>query len=493
MLIKQTLKFLPLGLDRGLLGSQAYRVKIPANRQDLLVGQVLSKRYYVLSLLGQGGMNLVYKAKDLQTNKIVAVKALRTDGLSDQSVVTRFQREVQVLNRLNHPRIVGVHDYGTSRRGQPFFVMDYLEGKSLNQVLRKDGRLSLERFQDVFVQVAAAIQHAHKHGAIHRDLKPGNIMLVKLGNTEDYVKIVDFGIAKLVEEASKLTRMGEVWGSPIYMSPEQATGINTDERTDIYSLGIVMYEALTGEVPFLGKNYVETLSKQISEPPLPFDQLCPEYQIPKVFERIIFKALEKAPEARYQTMSDLKHDLERALSANRQSTVSPHQARKNQQRTTISEVLDFAPPENSTMNIAATIRSTFNKLKAIAQPQAEAKESAKESTFHTPIQAMKRPNHNKTTVREKNGSLPIKEIKFVVIIIAICASLWAISTNQHVANFVVQSLVEMDIIPKPAQQDLQQSQMQYYDQSQMQIQSPAQNQNQDQTTPQNTEGSNLLD
>ena len=359
MLIKQTLKFLPLGLDRGLLGSQAYRVKIPANRQDLLVGQVLSKKYYVLSLLGQGGMNLVYKAKDLQTNKIVAVKALRTDGLSDQSVVTRFQREVQVLNRLNHPRIVGVHDYGTSKRGQPFFVMDYLEGKSLNQVLRKDGRLSVERFQDVFVQVAAAIQHAHKHGAIHRDLKPGNIMLVKLGNTEDYVKIVDFGIAKLVEEASKLTRMGEVWGSPIYMSPEQATGINTDERTDIYSLGIVMYEALTGEVPFLGKNYVETLSKQISEPPLPFDELCPEFPIPRVFERIIFKALEKAPEARYQTMTELKHELERALSANRKAPVNQQAARKNQQRTTISEVIDFAPPENSSMNIAQTIRSTF--------------------------------------------------------------------------------------------------------------------------------------
>lgn len=477
MLIKQTLKFLPLGLDRGLLGSQAYRVKIPANRQDLLVGQVLSKRYYVLSLLGQGGMNLVYKAKDLQTKKIVAVKALRTDGLSDQSVVTRFQREVQVLNRLNHPRIVGVHDYGTSKRGQPFFVMDYLEGKSLNQVLRKDGRLSVERFQDVFVQVAAAIQHAHKHGAIHRDLKPGNIMLVKLGNTEDYVKIVDFGIAKLVEEASKLTRMGEVWGSPIYMSPEQATGINTDERTDIYSLGIVMYEALTGEVPFLGKNYVETLSKQISEPPQPFDELCPEFQIPRVFERIIFKALEKAPEARYQTMTDLKHDLERALSANRKAPVTQQAARKNQQRTTISEVIDFAPPENSSMNIAQTIRSTFNKIKAIAQPQIEAKESAKESTFHTPIQAMKRPTHSKTVVREKNNSLPIKEIKVIVLLLAIFVSFWMISSNKYVANFVIQSLVEMDVIPKSSQHEIQEP-----SQSESQMQMPNQDYNQSQSS-----------
>ncbi|MBP7860354.1 serine/threonine protein kinase [bacterium] len=486
MLIKQTLKFLPLGLDRGLLGSQAYRVKIPANRQDLLVGQVLSKKYYVLSLLGQGGMNLVYKAKDLQTNKIVAVKALRTDGLSDQSVVTRFQREVQVLNRLNHPRIVGVHDYGTSKRGQPFFVMDYLEGKSLNQVLRKDGRLSVERFQDVFVQVAAAIQHAHKHGAIHRDLKPGNIMLVKLGNTEDYVKIVDFGIAKLVEEASKLTRMGEVWGSPIYMSPEQATGINTDERTDIYSLGIVMYEALTGEVPFLGKNYVETLSKQISEPPLPFDELCPEFQIPRVFERIIFKALEKAPEARYQTMTELKHDLERALSANRKAPVNQQAARKNQQRTTISEVIDFAPPENSSMNIAQTIRSTFNKIKAIAQPQPEVKESAKESNFHTPIQAMRRPSHSRTVVREKSNSLPIKEIKITLMLLAIFVSFWAISSNQYVANFVIQSLVEMDVIPKSAQKDIQmQPPENQYDQSQMQ--------NQDSSQSQSSEKPGLLD
>ena len=259
-------------------------------------------------------MSLVYKAKDLSTGKVVAVKALRTQGLGDETIVKRFKQEAEVLHRLNHPRIVSVYDYGTSRIGQPYFIMDYLVGVSLSQVLRKQGPLELGRFQDIFVQIAAAVSHAHKHKAIHRDLKPGNIMLVEMDHTSDYVKIVDFGIAKLAEDASKLTRLGEVWGSPIYMSPEQGMGTKIDTRTDIYSLGIVMYEALTGDVPFLGKNYVETMTKQMSEAPAPFSEVAGHLNIPDSLEMIVFKALQKSPDDRYQTMADLKADLEKALS-----------------------------------------------------------------------------------------------------------------------------------------------------------------------------------
>lgn len=295
-------------------GHVGYRVRKPKDKRDLLVGTVLKDRYFVLSIIGKGGMSLVYKAKDLSTGKVVAVKALRTQGLGDETIVKRFKQEAEVLHRLNHPRIVSVYDYGTSRIGQPYFIMDYLVGVSLSQVLRKQGPLNLGRFQDIFVQIAAAVSHAHKHKAIHRDLKPGNIMLVEMGDTVDYVKIVDFGIAKLAEDASKLTRLGEVWGSPIYMSPEQGMGTKIDTRTDIYSLGIVMYEALTGDVPFLGKNYVETMTKQMSEAPAPFSEVAGHLNIPASLEMIVFKALQKSPDDRYQTMADLKADLEKALS-----------------------------------------------------------------------------------------------------------------------------------------------------------------------------------
>jgi len=322
-LIKDTLKYLNKGFKRSLSKrgvvnkdtgqSPRYRIQIPKDKLDLLVGITLENRYYVLSLLGKGGMSLVYKAKDLQSGQVVAVKCLRTQVLGDENIVKRFKREADVLDRLNHPRIVQFYGYGTNQRGQPYFVMDYLIGTSLGEILRKQGRLDLGRFQDVFVQVAAAIGHAHKHGAVHRDIKPGNIMLVEKGGTSDYVKIVDFGIAKVTEGAQKLTRLGEVWGSPIYMSPEQCVGTNIDTRTDIYSLGVVMYEALTGEVPFLGRNYAETMMKQMTDEPPSFAQANPKVKIPEELEKIVFRAIAKKPEDRYQTMQELKHDLEWAL------------------------------------------------------------------------------------------------------------------------------------------------------------------------------------
>lgn len=324
MLTKDTLRKIYLGFIRSLSPKLArnpetgelitYQILIPQDKLDLLVGITLEDRYYVLSLLGKGGMSLVYKAKDLKSGEIVAVKCLRTQVLGDEMVVKRFKREADVLNRLNHPRIVTFYGYGTNKRGQPYFVMDYLVGTSLGEILRTQGRLELGRFQDIFVQVAAAIGHAHKHDAVHRDIKPGNIMLVERGGTNDYVKIVDFGIAKVTEGTQKLTRLGEVWGSPIYMSPEQCMGSTTiDARTDIYSLGVVMYEALTGEVPFLGRNYADTMMKQISEPPPTFKQANPNIEIPAELEQIVFRAMQKKPEERYQTMMEVKRDLEKAL------------------------------------------------------------------------------------------------------------------------------------------------------------------------------------
>ncbi len=300
-----------------------YRIQIPKNAKDLLVGTTLADKYYVLSVLGKGGMSVVYKAKVLQTGQIVAIKTLRMQGLNDELTVKRFQREAEVLRLLDHPHIVRVFDYQTTKRGQPYFVMDYLTGVDLHRVIKREKNLSPERMKDIFMQVCGAVGHAHKNGFVHRDLKPGNIMLINHDGQKDYVKVVDFGIAKLKEEVQRLTRMGEVWGSPVYMSPEQCMGSNLDSRSDVYSLGIVMYEALTGEVPFLGINYVDTMTKQISEQPPPFSQVRPDLNIPQRLEEIVMKALEKNPENRYQSTIHIRRDLEAAMRPTTQELSKP--------------------------------------------------------------------------------------------------------------------------------------------------------------------------
>ncbi|HEY9733195.1 MAG TPA: serine/threonine-protein kinase [Drouetiella sp.] len=292
-----------------------YRVFIPSDAKDLLVGARVANRYYVLSVLGHGGMSVVYKARIMGKNsRIVALKTLRTQGLNDELIVKRFQREAELLSKLNHPRIVQVYDYGTTVRGQPYFVMDYLTGINLADLLKYQGPLAVEKFRDIFSQVCGAVDHAHRCGVIHRDLKPGNIMLCKFNGQSDFVKVVDFGIARFEEEAQRLTRLGEVWGSPIYMSPEQCMGAPLDARSDIYSIGVVMYEALTGQVPFLGRNYVDTMTQQISSPPRSMLEIRPDLNLPAKVDQIVLRALAKEPDTRYQTMAELRDDIEKSVS-----------------------------------------------------------------------------------------------------------------------------------------------------------------------------------
>jgi len=319
-----------------------YRVRIPKDAKDSMVGMTLAGRYYVLSILGFGGMSVVYKAKTLGRTKarIVAVKTLRTKGLNDELVVKRFQREADLLSHLNHPRIVQVHEYGYTKRGQPYFVMDYLVGKNLASIIKTEGEISADRARTIFNQVCGAVDHAHRCGVVHRDLKPGNIMLMSLEGETDFVKVVDFGIARFEEEAQRLTRLGEVWGSPIYMSPEQCMGAPLDARSDVYSLGIVMYEALTAQVPFLGKTYVETMSKQISEVPKSFSEVRPELVINPLLEQVVLKALNKEPEKRYQSMAELRIDLENAFPQVQEQRSKPAQTRVSQQRLRAADVAE---------------------------------------------------------------------------------------------------------------------------------------------------------
>jgi serine/threonine-protein kinase len=284
--------------------------------QDPLVGTILADRYKVLSVLGRGGMSIVYKARHTLMDRIVAIKLLHVSLVSDPASLTRFQREAKAVSALNHPNVIFVYDFGVAENGLPFLVMDYLEGQSLGDVLKDQGRILINRGASIFVQSCEALQHAHAKGVVHRDLKPSNIMLVNNDGNADYVKIVDFGIAKLLnpgEESQKLTQTGEVVGSPLYMSPEQLMGRALDARSDIYSMGCVMYETLAGKPPFIGDNIIDTMRKHLDEMPMPLRQVRSDINIPDELEAVIFKALAKIPEQRQDTMADLTRELKHAV------------------------------------------------------------------------------------------------------------------------------------------------------------------------------------
>lgn len=277
--------------------------------EDQLVGTTLADRYEILEVIGGGGMGLVYKARHKLMNRIVAIKMLHKHMISSKDTLKRFQLEAQAASCLSLPNILTVYDFGLTNEGQPYMVMDYLEGTSLADVLEAEHHVVPERAVSIFIQACAGLAHAHQKGVLHRDIKPSNIMLVNFGDQADFVKIVDFGIAKLLNQGvGELTKTGEVYGSPSYMSPEQCRGKETDARSDIYSMGCVMYRTLSGRPLFSGDDIIELLFKQVSEPPAPFDA---DLNIPSELESVIFKALAKDAGDRYQTMGEFKEALEK--------------------------------------------------------------------------------------------------------------------------------------------------------------------------------------
>jgi serine/threonine protein kinase len=279
------------------------------------VGAVVDGKYELLSLLGSGGMSTVYKARHAFMRNIVAVKLLHPRLLTDTLSVKRFQQEARAASRLKHPNAISVHEFGISG-GQPYLVMDYLEGVSCAELVKREGKVGLEKSLHIFIQACDALADAHDRGIIHRDLKPSNVMLTKHKDDNCFVKVVDFGIAKIVSEAGgeslKLTSTGEVFGSPLYMSPEQCMGQSLDNRSDIYSMGCLMYEVLTGRTPFTGKNVLETILKQTNEPPPGLGAIDGDVRVVQKLDAIVLKCLAKAPEQRYQSMKDLRSDLESA-------------------------------------------------------------------------------------------------------------------------------------------------------------------------------------
>ncbi|HEY9717038.1 MAG TPA: serine/threonine-protein kinase [Trichormus sp.] len=280
-----------------------------------LIGTVVAHKYRLIESLGSGGMGVVFKAQHILMNKTVAIKMLHPQLIVSEHCLGRFQQEAKAASHINHPNIISVFDFGTTESGQPFIVMDYVRGRSLDDIIQEDGPLAPERCLRIFVQVADALAEAHKCGVIHRDLKPSNVMLVSDGNGGESVRIVDFGIAKIVnsDTGNQLTKTGEIFGSPAYMSPEQCRGNVLDERSDIYSLGCVFYEALSGAPPFLGENMFETMYFHLNKVPVPLclppAAQCYRHRV----EPIIFKTLEKSRDQRYHSMQQLSSSLRSAL------------------------------------------------------------------------------------------------------------------------------------------------------------------------------------
>ncbi len=264
--------------------------------------RVFSERYELNHLIARGGMAEVYRAHDRLLDRPVALKVLFSELSIDRSFVERFRREAQAAANLSHPNIVPVFDWGEDT-GTYFIVMEFIDGRPLSSILKSSGPLSAERTADIGSHVAAALGYAHKHKVIHRDVKPGNVLITDEGQ----VKVTDFGIARALNTEESLTQTGAVMGTATYFSPEQAEGIGVDTRSDIYSLGVVLFEMVTGRPPFMGDTPVSVASKHVRDHPPAPRELNPS--IPPTFEAIILKSMAKDPAHRYQTAEELRADL----------------------------------------------------------------------------------------------------------------------------------------------------------------------------------------
>jgi serine/threonine protein kinase len=271
------------------------------------VGQTIGN-YRITAKLGEGGMGVVYLAEHPVIGKKVAMKAIHPQLSRNAEVVSRFMTEAKSVNQIGHEHIVDISDFGNTPDGEFYFVMEFLQGQAMAERLKQDGHMPWRQALSIAAQVADALDASHQHGIIHRDLKPENIYLIPRGANKDFVKVLDFGLAKLTQSDEKVThktRTGSLMGTPYYMAPEQCEGRTAiDYRADIYSLGVILFEMLTGKVPFGGEGYGEIIVKHITMPPPSARELIPE--IPRAVDLILLRALAKDRDLRFQSMADFQ-------------------------------------------------------------------------------------------------------------------------------------------------------------------------------------------
>lgn len=276
-------------------------------------GKTVAGKYRVEQMIGEGGMGRVYRATQLMLDKPVVLKVLRSALLSDDRTVARFQREAKAASRLNHPNSISILDFGQAEDGAMYIAMEYVHGKDLHHILSREWPLPEARVAKIMGQVLSALSDAHSAGVIHRDLKPENIMVEQRRGDPDFVKVLDFGIAKIQDDSSEegpaLTKAGFVCGTPEYMSPEQARGAKIDHRSDLYAVGVILYQLAAGVLPFESDSAIGFATKHLVEQPLPPSKKRPDAKISPAMERLIMRALSKVPEERPQSAEAFRAEL----------------------------------------------------------------------------------------------------------------------------------------------------------------------------------------
>ncbi|WP_394823691.1 serine/threonine protein kinase [Pendulispora albinea] len=291
----------------------------PMRPQDPFIGRdILNGQFQILQKIGTGGMGAVYKALQPEMNRMVGVKILHPKLTNRKDLASRFRREARAMSHLTHPNTVKVFLYGELEDGSLYIVMEFLEGKNLNQTVRGEGPMAMPRALPILIQVCGALEEAHRAGIIHRDLKPENIFLCQQGGMKDYPKVLDFGLAKVTEREMRpgsliLTQEGMVFGTPEFMSPEQAQGKTLTAGSDIYSLAVILYEVLTGKLPFEAKGAMDYLQLHVSGRPIPLSRRVEGRVFPQALDHVMDRALAKRPEERFPSAADFAVALQAVL------------------------------------------------------------------------------------------------------------------------------------------------------------------------------------
>lgn len=288
---------------------------MPFDQRPLIDIIDLPEHYEIFEQVSEGGMGVIFRGRHKRTGARLAIKVMHPHLSANQLHLRRFEQEARTASTLDHPNIVVVHDFGVTPKSIAYLVMEWLDGSNLDPVIRIGGTINLARFLHIFIQATSALAHAHRKGVIHRDIKPSNLILATTPEKPDFVKIVDFGIAKVLtdesEDSMNLTRTGDILGSPLYMSPEQCMGNKMDSRSDIYSLGCVMYQALVGVTPLKGENAVQLIFRHVHDMPAQPRSIKADIELPDIMEPLLFKCLQKDPDKRFSTMDDLEAELKR--------------------------------------------------------------------------------------------------------------------------------------------------------------------------------------